>query len=81
MLFTPYKIEWKNVQADSVTSKNRTFFTSMKNELSSLKSDVEKLIKKDGSQAENKGLKSIHLDDNHPKKELAFKSLNTTSRK
>lgn len=46
MLFTPYKIEWKNAQSDSKSSNNRSFFNSMKSQLSSLKKDVEKLIKK-----------------------------------
>lgn len=32
MLFTPYKIEWKNVQPQSSNqASSRTFFTSMKN--------------------------------------------------
>jgi hypothetical protein len=48
MLFTPYKIEWKNTQQPSNNLlSSRTFFNTMKNELSNLKNDVEKLIKKD----------------------------------
>lgn len=41
MLFTPYKIEWKDIQppANGQTS-SRTFFNTMKNDLSNLKSDV-----------------------------------------
>lgn len=47
-LFTPVKVDWKNTQsgASSQTS-SRTFFNSMKNDLYSLKNEVERMIKKE----------------------------------
>lgn len=46
--YTPYKIEWSNAspQAPSTKVSNKTFFNSMKMELSSLKNDVEKMLHK-----------------------------------
>lgn len=49
-LFTPYKIDWKGTPLQSVdnnTSKN--FFQTMKSELSNIKNDFEKLIKKEST--------------------------------
>lgn len=47
MLFTPYKIEWKNIQSNaSGQTSSRTFFNTMKNDLSNLKNDVERMIRK-----------------------------------
>lgn len=48
-LFVPYKIDWKTSPLQAVESNSsRAFFQNMKAELSNIKNDFEKLIKKEG---------------------------------
>lgn len=52
-LFVPYKIDWKNSPLQVVeNNSSRAFFQNMKAELSNIKNDFEKLIKKEGSNAD-----------------------------
>ena len=49
-LFVPLKIEWGDlVQRNSTSRSNKKFFSTMKNELSNLKNDVEMMIQKENN--------------------------------
>ena len=72
-LFTPYKIEWKNVDLQTSHKKNSTFFNSMKTELSNYKEHIDKMIKNStpnlSPRASNK-IKSIEVSKQVDKKVL-----------
>lgn len=54
-LFVPYKIDWKASPLQSVDNNgSRAFFQNMKAELSNIKNDFEKLIKKEGTNINDK---------------------------
>jgi len=47
-LFVPYKIDWKGTPLQSVDNNgSKHFFQNMKAELSNIKNDFEKLIRKE----------------------------------
>lgn len=73
-LFVPYKIDWKNSPLQNVeNSSSKAFFQNMKAELSNIKNDFEKLIKKEGpgnnSEKEDEYNKSV----GKPKYQSAYK--------
>lgn len=54
-LFVPYKIDWKASPLQSVENgSSRAFFQNMKAELSNIKNDFEKLIRKEAPEQDNK---------------------------
>lgn len=54
-LFVPYKIDWKATPLQTVENgSSRAFFQNMKAELSNIKNDFEKLIRKEGPEQEAK---------------------------
>ena len=76
----PYKIDWPNpADSEAKPGHNKNFFQNMKNELTSIKNDFEKLIKKENS---------FTSQDKRPPREEAFyltgmpkgKSFTTTKR-
>ena len=72
-LFVPYKIDWKASPLQSVDNNgsSRAFFQNMKAELSNIKNDFEKLIKKEGPGTNEKEseVKSV----SKPKYQSAYK--------
>jgi hypothetical protein len=66
----PYKIDWKASPLQTVeNNSSRAFFQNMKAELSTIKNDFEKLIKKEGPGGEKEGEKSA----SKPKCQSAYK--------
>jgi hypothetical protein len=57
-------LEWKNIQPAPVSqTSSRTFFNTMKNDLSNLKNDVERMIKKEIGKHDIKHSKIGVLED------------------
>jgi hypothetical protein len=72
-LFVPYKIDWKASPLQSVDNNggSRAFFQNMKAELSNIKNDFEKLIKKEGTSINDKESEAKSVSK--PKCQSAYK--------